>query len=186
MRTRKVKRNGQSLYKSSKEKKNTIASHPRTKNACLLWFDFVDQWYAAVIPNLFHFANQCFVLCVLECRWYGKGCHWRCTCHHQWFWFCFGTEGTTKVETIWFPSGVLAQDSPMEISSFYNSAVVNIAMLCSHWLKYLQKDNISIVLLCGSAPEGNQMVLTLDSVLQWNCVFPICLCVTLEGNAIIS
>jgi hypothetical protein len=33
--------------------------------------------------------------------------------------------------------------------------------LICNWLKYLQKDTISVVLLCTGMPERNQMILTL-------------------------
>ena len=40
------------------------------------------------------------------------------------------------------------------------SVVVNIIRLCCDWLKYLQKDKISIALSCTGTLEGNQMVST--------------------------
>ena len=50
--------------------------------------------------------------------------------------------------------------------SKYNVAV-KITKLCCHWLKHFQMVEISIIMLCNGASEGNQTVSTLEGITPW-------------------
>ena len=78
-----------------------------------------------------------------------------------------------KAEKIWLLSGVPAHNSTKEISSFYKIFLANASivrqstfLLSLRWLKYLQKDQVSVVRRCAGTLKGDQIVSTFDLLFE--------------------